>query len=56
VLANQDGFKLNGTHKFLVCANANLLGKDMNATKKITEASLIASKTVGPEVNKPTKI
>jgi hypothetical protein len=45
VQANQDGFKLNGTPTFLVYADGvNLLDKDTNGTKKLKEASLIASK------------
>jgi len=45
VQANHDGFKLNNTHQLLVYADdINLLGKGMNATKKITDDSLTAIK------------
>jgi len=56
VQANQDGFELNNTHQLLVCADdINLLGKDMNATQKITDDSLIASKMVGLRASKLCK-
>jgi hypothetical protein len=47
---------LNNTHQLLVYADVIiLLGKGMNATKKITLDSLIASNTAGQEVNKLKK-
>jgi hypothetical protein len=54
VQANQDGFKLNSTHQLLVYADdTNLVVKGMNATKKITEDSFIATNTASLEVSKP---
>jgi hypothetical protein len=51
VQENQMGLKLNGTHQLLVYAYVNLLGNNMHATEKITEALIGASKEVGLEVN-----
>jgi hypothetical protein len=51
-VSTPDGFKLNNKHQLLVCIDHNLLGKGMNAIKKITEDSLIASKMAGLEVSK----
>jgi hypothetical protein len=46
--------KLNGTHQLLVNSYAddvNLLGDNINAIKRITEALIDARKEVGLEVN-----
>jgi hypothetical protein len=52
VQKNQVGLKLSGIHQLLVCADdVNLLGNNMHATKKITDALIGASKEAGPEVN-----
>jgi hypothetical protein len=52
VQANQEGFKLNGTHKLLVYAdNVNILGGSIHTIRKNTEALAIASKETGLEVN-----
>jgi hypothetical protein len=46
------GLKLNGTHQLLVYADdVNLLGYNIDTTKKNTEILLDAYKGVGPEVN-----
>jgi hypothetical protein len=45
VQANQESLKLNGTHQLQVYGGGvNLLGKYIHATKKNTEAFLVASK------------
>jgi hypothetical protein len=46
------GLKLNATHQLLVYADdLNLLGDNINATKKNTDTMLKASKEVGLEVS-----
>jgi hypothetical protein len=52
VQANQEGLKLNGTHELLVYADdVNILGGTTHAIKKNTEASVVTSKEISPEVN-----
>jgi hypothetical protein len=52
IQANQEGFKLNGTHQRLVYAdNVNILGGCIHAIKKNTVALVVASKEIGLEVN-----
>jgi len=52
VQANQDGLKLNGTHRLLVYANdSNKLGGSIHAVKEKAEALIVASKEIGLEVN-----
>ena len=53
VQVNQDGLKLNGTHKLLVYANddVNILGGIVYTIKKNTEVLVVASKDIGQEVN-----
>jgi hypothetical protein len=46
------GLKLNGTHQLLVyAADVNLLGDNIDITKKNIETLIDASKQVGPEAN-----
>jgi hypothetical protein len=52
VQANQEGLKLNGTHRLLVYADdVNILGGSVQAIKKNTETLVVASKEIGLEVN-----
>jgi len=49
---NQDGLKLNGTHKRLVDAeDVNVLGGSVHAVKKNTEELLVGSEEIGLQVN-----
>jgi hypothetical protein len=48
---NQVGLKLNGTHQLLVYDDVNLLGDDIEITKKNTETLIDVSKDDGLEVN-----
>ena len=44
--------KLNGKHQLLICADdVNILGGSLHAMRKNTEALVVASKEIGPEVN-----
>jgi len=52
VQVNQDGMKLNGTHRLLVYADdVNKLGASVHAIKKNTEAVVVASKDISREEN-----
>ena len=52
VQVNQDGLKLNGTRQLLVYADdVNILGGGVLTIKKNAEASVVASKETGLEVN-----
>jgi hypothetical protein len=51
IQANRQGLKLNGTHQLLVYADGNLLGGSIHAINKNTDASVVASKETGLEVN-----
>jgi hypothetical protein len=52
VQANQEGFKLNGTHQLLVYADdVNILDGSVHAIENNTEALVVASKEIGLEVN-----
>jgi hypothetical protein len=52
VQANQEGFKLNGTHQLPVYAeDVNILGGSTRSIKKHAEDLVIASKEIGLEVN-----
>jgi hypothetical protein len=42
---------LSGTHQFLVCADVNLLGENINTINRNTEGQLDMCKEVGLEVN-----
>ena len=48
----QNGLKLNGTHQLLVYADdVNILGGRVNNIDNDTEASVVAGKEIGVEVN-----
>jgi hypothetical protein len=51
VQENQVGLKLNWTHQLLAYADVNLLGDNIDTTKKNTGILIDASKEVGLEVN-----
>jgi hypothetical protein len=52
VRVNQEGLKLNGTHRILVYADdVNILGGRMLTLRKNTEDLVFASKETGLEVN-----
>jgi hypothetical protein len=39
-IQKQRGFGINGTHQLLVCADVNLVGENLNITKRKTQALL----------------
>ena len=52
VQVNQNGLKLNGTHRLLVYADdVNILGGSVHAIKENAEALILASKEIGLEIN-----
>jgi len=52
VQVNQNGLKLNGTHKLLVnIYDVNILGGSVHTIKENTEAFVVASKETGLEEN-----
>jgi hypothetical protein len=52
VQVNQDGLKLNGTHRLLVYAdNVNMLGGSEHSIQKNAEDLVVASQEIGLEVN-----
>jgi hypothetical protein len=52
VQVNQEGLKLNGTHRFVVYADdVNILGGSIQSKKKNAEDLVIASKEIGLEVH-----
>jgi len=49
---NHDGLKLNGTHQLLAYADdVNILGGSVHTVKENAEASVVATKETGLEVN-----
>jgi len=49
---NQDGLKLNGTHKLLAYADdVNILGGSVHTVKENAETLVVATKEIGIEVN-----
>jgi hypothetical protein len=51
----QDGLKLNGTHRFVVCAeDVNILGGSVHTVKDSAGALVVAGKEVGLELNAST--
>jgi len=52
VRVNQDALKLNGTYQLLLCADdVIILGGNVHTIKENAEASIVASKEIGLEVN-----
>jgi len=52
VQVNQDGLKLNGTHRLLVYADdVNILGGSVDTVKENGEALVVVSMETGQEVN-----
>ena len=52
IQVNQDDFKFNGTHQFLVYADdVDILSGSVLTMKKNTDALVLASKEIGLEVN-----
>jgi len=52
VQVNQDGLKLNGTHKLLFYVDdVNTLGGSVHTVKEKAEALIVASKEIGLKVN-----
>jgi hypothetical protein len=52
VQVNQDGLKLYGTHQLVFYADdVNMLGGSVHNVKESAEASVVASKETGLEVN-----
>jgi hypothetical protein len=52
VQVNQDGLKLNGTHRLLAYAvDVNILGGSVHTVKENAEALVVATKEIGLEVN-----
>ena len=52
IQANQEGFKFNDTHQFLVYpVDVNILGGSIHAIKKNTEVLVVTSKEIILEVN-----
>ena len=51
VQVNQDGWKRNSIHQLLVNAVVDIFGGTVHKIKKNTEASVVASKEMGLEVN-----
>jgi len=52
VQVNQDGLKLNGTHRLMVYTDGvYMLGGSVDTVKKHTQALVVANKEIGLEVN-----
>jgi hypothetical protein len=52
VQVNQDGWKLNGTHKFLVYADGiNILGRSVHSVKENTKSLIVVSTEIGRKEN-----